>query len=388
MIRTYKYRLRPNRSQVERLDFLLWQSRTIYNLALEQRIDTYQQTGVGVKYTEQWAHFRDLRRENPDTFGLLNATSLQQLLRRLDKSFRAFFRRLDAGHTPGFPRFKGRDRFKSMEYRYGDGCKLRTNAQGQVKVYLQNVGEIKVVYHRQIPEGAIIKHVVIKTKNDKWYVNLMINIPDPDCTPVHQGEPVGIDMGLISLLATSQGDLYENPRWLRGSLEQLRVANRRLARRKKGSKRRRKAAKQVARLHEKIENQRKDYWHKATCDLADSHSLIAVENLNLRFMTSNKHLSLSSHDAGLRMFMELLAYKAEEAGCQLVTVNPANTSQMCSGCGSIVEKGLHIRVHRCPVCGLELDRDVNAARNILRKAFETLGSSVQDETWAVAPCVS
>ena len=166
MIRTYKYRLRPNKSQFEMLDFLLWQSRRIYNLALEQRIDTYQDTGVGLRYTEQWAYFRDLRRENPATFGRLNATSLQQLLRRLDKAFRAFFpkrtgdavRRLKAGESPGFPRFKGRHRFKSMEYRYGDGCQLRTNEQGQIRFYVQNVGEVKVIYHRRIPEETSRTH--------------------------------------------------------------------------------------------------------------------------------------------------------------------------------------------------------------------------------------
>ena len=167
-----------------------------------------------------------------------------------------------------------------------------------------------------------------------------------------------------------------------------RVAQRRVSRRKKGSKRWRKAVRQVARLHEQITNQRNDYWHKLTRELAENHSLIAIEDLNLKFINMNRYLSLSSHDAGLGMFTQMLAYKVEETGCQLVAVNPAYTSQRCSRCGLIVEKDLSVRVHDCPECGLVLDRDVNAARNVLRSAFSSLGRSDQDLTWVVTPSVS
>ena len=388
MIRTFKYRLRPNRQQSQQLDALFWQARKLYNAALEQRISVYQETGKGINYPAQWAHFRDERNNNPAIFGMLNATSVQQMLRRLDKSFSAFFRRLKAGDTPGFPRFKGRDRFKSIEYRYGDGCKLRPKEKGQVRFYIQNIGEVKIIYHRSIPTDAILKHVVIKRVNNKCYACLMLDIPEPEHKPVPTGSSVGIDMGLKSLLATSEGVLVDNPRWLRQSLAQLRVAQRRVSRRKKGSKRWYKAVRQVARLHEKIANQRNDYWHKITRSMANSHSLIAIEDLNLKFMNRNKHLSLSSYDAGLGLFTQLLAYKVEETGCQLLVVNPAYTSQECSDCGAIIEKSLSVRVHHCPDCRLELDRDVNAARNVLLKAFNTLGLSVQDLTWAIAPSVS
>ncbi|OGG45115.1 MAG: hypothetical protein A3F84_11860 [Candidatus Handelsmanbacteria bacterium RIFCSPLOWO2_12_FULL_64_10] len=215
MKRTYKYRLYPNRVQDKALDFLLWQGRNLYNAALEQRVKTYQETGKGISYSEQWAHFRDERNANPETLGKLNATSVQQMLRRLDKSFSAFFRRLKAGEKPGFPRFKGRNRFHSLEYRHGS------------------------------------------------------------------------------------------------------------------------------------------------------------------FLTQNRHLSLSAHDAGLGEFRQLLEYKAENAGSQVVTVSPRNTSQVCSGCGEIVPKKLKVRTHVCPACGLVEDRDVNAARNILVLAVLRLGRSRQ-----------
>jgi len=146
MNRTYKYRLYPTNAQTRTLDFLLWQGRTLYNAALEQRITVYRETGQGVTYPQQWACFRDLRNANPDTLGQLNATSVQQMLRRLDKAFRAFLRRLKAGEKAGFPRFKGRHRFNSLEYRYGDGCKLRFDGSGRALFYVQNVGEVKVKY--------------------------------------------------------------------------------------------------------------------------------------------------------------------------------------------------------------------------------------------------
>ena len=146
----------------------------------------------------------------------------------------------------------------------------------------------------------------------------MLELPETERKPVPTGSPIGIDMGLRSLLATSEGVLIDNPRWLRGSLARLRVAQRRVSRRKNGSKRWRKAVRQVALLHEKIANQRRDHWHKLTRELASAHSLIAIEDLNLKFINRNRHLSRSSHDAGLGMFTQMLAYKVEETGCRLV----------------------------------------------------------------------
>ena len=368
LIRTYKYRLNPTNAQARQLDFLLWQGRNLYNAALEQRITTYHETGKGLKYVDQWAHFRDLRHANPDTLGQLNATSMQQMLRRLDKTFAAFFRRLKRGEKPGFPRFKGRHRFNRLEYKPGDGCKLRFDATGRALVYVQNVGEIKVKYHRPLPEGATIKHVVVKRSNRKWYVCFQVEFAAPQPKP-REPEPVGIDVGLLRLLTLSNGTQIDNPRWLRESLADLRVAQRRLSRRTKGSNRRRKAAQDVARIHEHIANQRRDFWHKVTRWLVDTYGLVAIENLTLDFMTHNPHLSLSAHDAALGLFRDLLTYKAESAGTEVVAVNPPYTAQVCSGCGQIVVKPLSERIHDCPHCHLRMDRDENAARNILALAL-------------------
>ena len=388
MIRTYKYLLRPNDEQAKSLDFLLWQSRLVYNAALEQRITSYRETGKRIGYGAQWARFRDLRHDNPDTFGKLNATSVQQLLRRLDKAFGAFFRRVKAGETPGYPRFKGRNRFKSIEYTYGDGCKLRRNQQGRRSFYVQNVGEVQMCYHRATPTEAEIKHAVIKRVGERWHVCLMLELPEPEKRPIQTGKQVGVDVGLKSLAALSSGELVENPRWLRESLTNLRRLSRHASRQVKGSNRQRKTYRQIARLHEQVANQRADYLHKVSNRLVAENDLIAIENLSLGFMNRNGHLALSSHDAGFGLFRQMLEYKAESAGIPVIAVNPSNTTQACSRCGSIVPKGLSVRAHECPDCGLILDRDVNAARNILTLAlYNPLGRSGQPVTWAVAPSV-
>ena len=178
MTRTFKYRLFPRRVERLTLDFILEQGRHLYNAALEQRIETYKTTEESLSYPDQWAHFRDVRNANPETMGKMNATSVQQLLRRLDKSFKAFFRRIKAGETPGFPRFKGKNRFHSLEYRHGDGCKLKTDKTGRAIFYVQNIGAIKIKLHRPLPDGAKIKHVVLKKSMRKWYVCLQCEIPE------------------------------------------------------------------------------------------------------------------------------------------------------------------------------------------------------------------
>lgn len=345
---------------------------TVYNDALNERRWYWRRSRKSINYYDQWNRIRDERHALPDEMGMLNATSIQQMLRRVDKAYKAFYKGIR-----GAPRFKGRHRFKSVEYRYSDGCKLSGSS-----LYIQHIGNLKVKLHRPIPPDATIKQVVIKRTTGKWYVSFQLEMPST--IPVeHNGPAVGVDVGLHSLLALSDGTLIDNPRWLRQGLGKLRTAQRRLSRRKKFGTGWRKAARQVAKLQEHVANQRRDFWHKTTGDLAKTYSLIAVEDLNLSFMTRNGNLSLSAHDASLGMFRQMLDYKVENTGSQVVGVNPRNTSQACSGCGVIVAKGLNVRVHRCPDCGVVLDRDVNAALNIL-----ALGLSVRASTYPVGDCVA
>lgn len=386
MKRTYEYRLYPRHRERDALDTLLEQAREVYNAALAQCKAAYETTGKHQTALSQWPYFREWRNAYPDV--ILNASSLQHILRRVDKAYSAFFRRIKAGETPGYPRFKGAHRYDSLEYTYGDGVKLTyDDTCDRFVLRTQNVGEVKVKLHRFLPDGATVKYAVLCRKCGNWYVHLMLEQPDAEALP--NGKPaVGCDVGLLRLLTLSDGTEVDNPHWLREALADLRRAQRRLSRRKKGSHRRRKAAHLVARLHEHIANQRKDFWHKTTYDLVHAYGLIAREDFTLAFMLANSHLSRSAHDAGLGQFRQFLDYKAVDAGSHVTTVNAAYTSQMCSGCGAIVEKELSVRVHVCPHCHLELDRDLNAARNILKLAFNPLGLSGQALTWAGGPCVA
>lgn len=369
---TYEYRLFPRKAEIKSLETMLEQGREVYNAALQQCKNVYETTKKHQGGLSQWDYFREWRKQ-PGI--LLNASSLQHLLRRVDKAYSAFFRRLKDGETPGHLRFKPSQRFNSLEYTYGDGCKLVYDAYyDRFDLYIQNVGSIKIKFHRFLPLDIEIKHLVIKRKNGKWYVYLMIEVPDPQIVEPNGLPVVGGDMGLLRLLTLSDGTQIDNPRWLREGLADLRVAQRRLSRRKKGSKRRKKAILQVAKQHEHIANQRRDFWHKLTFWLAHHYGLIALEDLNLGFMTRNRHLSLSAHDAGLGTFQRLLTYKAVNAGSHATFVNPAYTSQVCSGCGCLVEKDLSVRVHECPECALVLDRDVNAAINVLKLALQSAGT--------------
>lgn len=364
MLRTYQYLLRPTAEQEVALDFLLWQGRKVWNEALQQRIEAYEQHGQTFTSMDQFPYFRDLRHANPDTLGKLNATCMNKVLRRLDKAFQAFFRRVKAGKKLGFPKFKDRKRFNSLELKYGNGCKLWMN-EGRITFYVMNVGEMRMSYHRPVPEEAKIKMAVIKRVAGRWYSNLQIELPDPVIERIPTGESVGIDPGLLSLVALSNGVTVEHPRYLKESLAKLRRLQRKAARQVKGSNRQKQTYQQIAKLNHHVANQRRDFWHKLTRDLAERYDLIAVEDLRVAFMNQSKYLSRSSYDAGLGMLKPMLAYKVEETGAKLILVNPKNTTQTCSGCGEKVKKSLRVRIHDCPSCGLKIDRDVNAARNVL-----------------------
>lgn len=286
------------------------------------------------------------------------------MLRRLDKAFQAFFRRVKAGETPGYPRFKSYGRYDSITFpAYDDGCKIRGK-----KLYTQNIGEIKMKMHRPI-EGRI-KTVTIKRKAGKWFVAFACEV---EAKPLPSSdEAIGIDLGLTHLIATSDGEFIDPPKFLRKAEKRLKQKQREISRKRRGSNRRRKAAAELGRLHEHVANQRKDFAHKLSRKLVNSFGLIVFEDLNTHGMVQNHHLAKAICDASWNRLVQFTASKAEEAGRRVVLVNPKNTSQMCSNCGQLVLKELRERTHRCPHCGYTADRDTNAARNILIKGRELL----------------
>ena len=361
MRRAFKFRLYPNANQEREFGIALESHRRLYNLCLEQRKTEYETHRRSVRYVDQSAEFKELRADNP-YFARLNFSSAQATMRRLDKAYQNFFRRCKGSNgKPGYPRFKGRDHFDSIEFpAYGDGIRLNGR-----KLRVQHVGQVRVNVHRPV-EGKI-KTATLKRETNKWYVVLSCDLGDV-AVPPNRLPPVGIDVGLEAFLTTSTGERVENPRFLKHELPALRVAQRTVSRRKRGGKNRRKAAARVRRLHARVANLRREHHHETALNLVRSHGLIGVESLRVSNMLKNHSLARAIADAGWSSFVNILRQKAEAFGAEVVEVNPAGTSQECSGCGVVVRKPLSQRTHTCPDCGLVLHRDVNAARNILDRA--------------------
>jgi len=365
VVRSYRYRIYPRVAQRTAAWDVLRLHRELYNAALQERRDAYRKCGVSVSYNDQSAQLKEIRSLREDVGGL-NFSSLQQTLRRLNKSFAAFFRRMKAGQTPGFPRFKGADRFRSVSFVYGDGSKIRVDAQGRSVVYLQGIGELKVKWHRSLPEGVQIKQVQIMVDGrDRWFVTFAIEAPAEAFARAGGTGEIGIDVGLEKFAALSDGTTIENPRFYRAAQAQLAEAQRVVARRRRGSRRHRKAKAAAARIQAKTAAQRLDFQHRASAKLVQQYGFIAVENLNIRGLARGM-LAGSVHDAGWAQFISFLKYKAESAGTRVEEVDARGTSQTCPECGANAKKDLSERIHACP-CGCKLDRDVAATKVILSR---------------------
>ncbi len=364
MYKAFKYKIYPTRQQEAAMVTMLETHRHLYNRALAERKDAWEQERRSVSYYDQTGQLKYERLTNA-YLATTNFTSCAATLRRLDKTFQAFFRRIKAGETPGYPRFKGRNRFSTVEYIYNNGCKLEGN-----RIYFQHVGRIRVKLHRPI-EGKI-KTASFTRQADGWHVVFSCDLGEVQPEP-HAGPMIGIDLGLKAFLVTSDGESIAAPKFYRKAQRALRRAQRRVSRRQKGSKRRAKAVQILARAHLHIANQRRDFHHKTARKIVTQYGTIVHEDLNIKGIARTR-LAKSTHDVGWGQFLTILHSKAVEAGCVVIAVPAHNTTQMCSACGAMPEipKTLKDRVHRCAACNYGADRDLNAALNILR-----LGSSRQ-----------
>ncbi|MYE91601.1 IS200/IS605 family element transposase accessory protein TnpB, partial [Candidatus Poribacteria bacterium] len=318
----------------------------------------------------------ELRQESAQ-FASMHSDVLQDALRRLNKAYQSFFRRVKAGDEPGFPRFKGEGRYRSMTFSHLSKQLIRTIRKRMARIVVPKIGHIAIRYHRPLPDGKI-KHLTLHRKASGWYVSIVIEIIDPVEVPVKT--TIGVDVGLEPFLTTSDGENVSNPRHFRESENKLGVAQRRLSRRKKGSRRYKKQREHVAKIHEHIAKQRQDFHYKTAHWLFLQGEEVAVENLKIKNMVKNHYLSKSISDAGWGRFRLILQSKAANAGLTLTQVNPKHTSQKCSGCDSIVPKSLSVRTHDCPHCGLVIDRDHNAAINIKKAAVALRGGVVVTNT--------
>lgn len=363
VILTYKYQLRPTPSQVKRLNSILEDQRLLYNAALQERIGCYTKTGKSITLFDQCKSLTKWRQSDAGAKSL--PANLQRwTLRRLDAAFQAFFRRCKAKSSKaGFPRYRAFSRWHSFGFSEFSGIILQQDR-------LQFCGmALRMHMHRPLPDSKITGCQFTKTDSG-WCISIQVKLPDVSLREVQS--LVGLDVGLSHLAATSEGELIANPRVAKKYERELRRRQRAMMRCKRGSKTRERRRRQVNRCHRKIANTRATYLHQISADLVCHYDLIALEDLNICGMVQSR-LAKSIHDASWHRLRENLSYKAARAGVQIITVHPRYTSQLCSECGTLVPKKLSDRVHRCQQCGVEMDRDVNAARVILHKAVVGLG---------------
>jgi len=372
--RTYRYRIYPTVRQRIALEAQLGFACQLYNAALEQRRYAWRGRRRSVSLYEQFRELTDVRGASIGP-ALMSCSAMRDPLRRLDRAFTAFFRRVKTGDRPGYPRFRSARRYDSLTWATGWG--LRDG-----RLALQGVGHIRVKWHRPLPPSSVIRTVTAHREAGRWYGCFSMKISGSSRVASRARPAVGLDLGVQHFATLSTGEPIRGPRAYRVAMRHLRVAQRRVCRRQKGSHRRYKARLLIARHHQRIRNVRHDHAHKLTRRLVAEFGLIAVEDLNIRGLVRGllaKHIT----DQGWAAFLTVLEYKAEEAGTRLIRVPPSGTSQTCSGCGVLVPKLLSERTHRCSDCGLVIDRDTNAARNILR-----LGLSRQASTWPTGACVA
>jgi putative transposase len=386
VIKSFKYRLYPTRKQRDVLQFTLDRNRELYNAALEERREAYRMSRVSISYNDQSAELPEIKEIRPE-YNEIYSQILQDTLKRVDKAFKAFFQRVKKGEKAGYPRFQGYHRYDSFTYPQVE--KLKGNPTVRIengRVVLPKIGHIKVKQHR--PMEGKVKTCTIKRKGDCWYVVFacetlaVTKLPYTDLS-------VGIDMGLKHFMTDSHGDVVDNPRFFRKSHGRLKKKQQRLAKKKKGSNRRKRAVKLVAKAHKKISNQRRDFHHKQARVLVETYDPIVFEDLLMHHMVkrpktkqdengkylhngaaAKSGLNKSILDAGWGSFIELVKHKAEWAGVTVMQVDPKKTSQMCSACGlEGLHKDLSVRTHECRHCGIVLDRDHNAALNILDRGL-------------------
>lgn len=352
--KTYKFRLYPNRAQVEKMEKTLNTCRFLYNDSLADRKNAYERTGKTVGYYDQQYELKNREGIN------IHSKVAQDVLRRLQKAMNAFFRRVENGEKPGYPRFQGYDRYNSFTYSQS-GFKILDFG----KLRLSKVGDLKINQHREI-EGKI-KTITVKREGNQWYASISTEL-NLNIEPAEIKSAVGIDVGIKALATLSNGDQILNIKTTNKYEPRMAKIQRKLSRMKKGSKNRKKQKVKVQNIHRKIRNVRLDYLQKESTKLVNKWDLIVLEDLQIDNMVKNHKLAKSIVDVSWNRFALMLKYKAEWAGRVVEFVNPRNTSKSCSHCGHIQDMPLEKRIYDCPACNLSIDRDHNAAINILNRA--------------------
>ena len=390
MRRAHTFRLRPTARQHVALGQCLASHLELYNAALQERRDAWRLKGIGVSYGDQSAQLKEIR-EIRRELAAWSFSSQQATLRRLNRAFASFFRRVNAGQTPGYPRFKAAHRFDSVEWpKDGDGCRWQPDTR---RVYLQGVGHVRVTAHRQVQGN--VKTIQVRRQGRRWL--LVLSCDEVHALPLEPTRAaVGIDLGIVSFATTSDGQHLPNPHFGRAAAAKLKLAQQVLARKQRGSNNRRKARATVAARHRKLANQRRNLHHQAARALVARYDLLVVEDLTIRNLVRRPAprpdpnqpgrflpnraavktgLHRSIHDAGWAQFVSILRAKAEEAGRAVIDVDARHTSDRCEACGHTAKENRASQaVFSCRGCGHTLDADEHAARNILRAGLARLAA--------------
>jgi putative transposase len=369
-MKAYKYKLKPSAKIVAIFESWLAILCELYNAALQERRDAYQINHLSINYLAQANQLPEIKTERPD-LARVHSQVVQNVLKRVAFAFDNFFRRVKEGQKPGYPRFRSRPRYDSFTYPQS-GFSLKGK-----KLHLSKIGKVKLHLTRSI-EGEI-KTCTIKLEADGWYVIFAVEESKKEVAPAPK-ESVGVDVGIESFATLSDDEAapIENPHYFRRAERKLRRAGRQVSRRIKGSKRRKKAVRLLAKKHLKVKRQRRDFHFKEARKLVAQYQSIKVEDLNIKGMVKNHHLAKSISDAGWGQFIMIIINKAEEAGRRVIKVNPSYTSQDCSRCGHRNRITLATRIYRCSQCDLVIHRDRNGAKRIEQKGRAVSSRSRRD----------
>ncbi len=362
--KSFRFRLRLTKKQARILDSLLGECRWLYNELLEQRKSAYEDLDVSLSKYQQLMFLPLLKTERP-ALASVHSQVLQNVVDRLDKAFQAFFRRCKAGEKPGFPRFRGIHRYNSLCYPQSGFALIGKNLR------LSKLGTVRIKMHRPI-EGQVKTCTLRKITSGEWDVSFSCEVNSEPLPP--QQEAIGIDVGLEHFATLSNGQEIANPRFFKRGEKALAKAQKKLAKFAKGTQERRKQGKVVAKIHEHIGNQRKDFCHKESKKIIEQYQYICIEDLDIKKMVERSCFAKGITDASWNQFRQFLTYKAAEAGRKLGLVNPAYTTQDCHQCGYREKKRLSERMHCCLRCGYQTTRDLNAAQNILALGLDGLGA--------------
>ena len=392
---TYQYKLRPTADQETLMSSWLDMLRAQYNWLLGERFDWWEMNRCAVNacpltcsiaapkerpnYYSQKRSLPALKGERP-WYKTVHSQVLQEMVKRVDLAFARFTQGDANGKRSGWPRFKKQGRYRTFSY-----PQLKADCLVDGRIKLPKIGIVKLIAHRPIPDGFLVKGGKVTCKADGWYIGLLLECKEvPELLPsADLSRAVGIDLGLKDFLATSDGEYIAIPQFFRKSAQKLAKLQRQLARQVKGSNRWRKQADRLAKLHLHIMRQRKDFFSKAWDWLFSKYDVVAHEKLNIKGLARTR-LAKSILDAAWGQFLAMGAWKAEKAYKLTVAENPSGTSIDCSGCGERVPKTLADREHACPSCGLVICRDVNAAINILNRAVGCQALNLSGNVRAIA----